>query len=373
MPPNESCCAPLKPCGTLRTDSLQWPQLNEPTFLELRSTAVVTDKPRLAITVGDPAGIGPEVTAKALNDPAVRELADFVVFGDRRLWLGSDGNSLAQFDFRTVTADTDPAPGVTLVELPDLDCRPIAVGSMSAAAGEASIRYILAAIQAVQAGRLDGVVTGPINKEAIQAAGYPWPGHTELFAEKFAADDIAMMFAGGPFRVVLVTIHMALADVLRTLSTGQILRILRLADRTLKQFFGIAVPRLGVCGLNPHAGEGGRFGHEEHTIITPALDQAREEGICVFGPLPADTVYRSAMQGKYDIVVAMYHDQGLIPIKTVAFEESVNITIGIPAIRTSVDHGTAFDIAGHDKADPSSMKSAIRMAVRMHQARAATQ
>jgi 4-hydroxythreonine-4-phosphate dehydrogenase len=332
-------------------------------------------KPRLAITVGDPAGIGPEVAVKALNDPAVRQLADFVVFGDRRLWRLSGGGSMAEFDFRTVAAANfaGAAPGVTLVEFPEVDYDAIALGAMSAAAGEASIRYILAAIEAVRAGRLDGVVTGPIHKEAIQAAGYPWPGHTELFAEKFAADDIAMMFAGGQLRVVLVTIHMALADVVRTLSTAQILRILRLADRTLKQFFGIPVPRLGVCGLNPHAGEGGRFGHEEHTIITPALDQARDEGICVFGPLPADTIFRAAMQGKYDMVVAMYHDQGLIPIKTVAFEESVNITIGIPAIRTSVDHGTAFDIAGCGTADPSSMKSAIRMAVRMHLARAAVQ
>ncbi|MBN2583126.1 MAG: 4-hydroxythreonine-4-phosphate dehydrogenase PdxA [Planctomycetes bacterium] len=333
----------------------------------------MSEKPRLAITVGDPAGIGPEVAAKALNDPEVRQLADFVVFGDRRLWQRADGGGLAKFEFRTVPVAefAGAAPGVTLVEFPEVDYAAIPRGSMSAAGGAASIGYILAAIDAVKAGRLDGVVTGPINKEAIQAAGYSWPGHTELFAEKFACDDMAMMFAGGPIRVVLATIHMSLADVLRALSTEQILRIVRLADRTLKDYFAIAVPRIGVCGLNPHAGEGGRFGHEEHTVIIPALDQAREEGICVFGPLPADTIYRAAMQGKYDIVVAMYHDQGLIPIKTVAFEQSVNITIGIPAIRTSVDHGTAFDIAGRGEADPSSMASAIRMAVRMHEARKA--
>ena len=386
-------------------------------------------RPRLAITVGDPAGIGPEVAAKALNDAAVRELADFVVFGDRRLWHipgyhGCDvgpstllpldlargpepveggavsasngsrapssaaGPSLAEFAYETVTIDQfradrhrhEPRPGetgratpdvtgrVTLVEFPDIDYSQIPAGRVSSAGGEASIRYVLAAIEAVKAGRLDGLVTGPINKEAIREAGYPWPGHTELLAEKFESGDVAMMFAGGPFRVVLVTIHMSLAEVLRQLTTERVLRTVRLADEALKRFFGLAVPRIGVCGLNPHAGEGGRFGTEEHTIITPALDAAREEGLAVFGPLAADTIFRAAMKGKFDAVVAMYHDQGLIPIKTVAFEESVNVTIGLPTIRTSVDHGTAFDIAGKGVADPASMKSAIRLAVAMFRA-----
>jgi 4-hydroxythreonine-4-phosphate dehydrogenase len=330
----------------------------------------MTAKPRLAITVGDPAGIGPEITAKALSDPEVLALADFVVFGDRRLWQTPSSESLARFPFNPTTLDrfraaASPTPGVTLVEFPALDYAAMPLGRVTPAAGEAAIQYLLAAIEAVQAGRLDGVVTGPISKEAIHLAGYPWPGHTELFAEKFAAPEVAMMFAGGPFRVVLVTIHMSISDVLKTLSTDRILRTLRLADAALKKFFAIKLPRLGVCGLNPHAGEGGRFGFEEREIIDPALSQAREEGLAVFGPLPADTIFRAALQGKFDIVVAMYHDQGLIPIKTIAFEDSVNITIGLPTIRTSVDHGTAFDLAGRNLADPASMKSAIRMAVRM--------
>ncbi len=335
----------------------------------------MSERPRLGITVGDPAGIGPEVTAKALNDSEIRQLADFVVFGDHRLWEKSDGGSFAEFDYHPVTADefAEPAAGITLVEFPEIDYSAIPVGSVTSAGGQASVGYILAAIEAIKDGRIDGVATGPINKEAIKLAGHPWPGHTELFAEKFDSPDVAMMFAGGPFRVVLVTIHVSLAEVLRSLTLERVLGTVRLADRALKDFFGIAVPRLGVCGLNPHAGEGGRFGHEERETIAPALEQAREEDICVFGPLPADTIFRAAMHGKYDIVVAMYHDQGLIPIKTVAFEESVNITIGIPAIRTSVDHGTAFDIAGRGMADPSSMKSAIRMAVRMHRARQESQ
>ncbi len=331
---------------------------------------MTTSLPTVAITVGDPAGIGPEVTVKALNDPAVRALARYVVFGDRRLWLDPSGRSLAEFDFAALpfAQFTAPRDGVTLVEFPEIDYAAIPVGRATPAGGEASIRYLLAAIDAMKAGRLDAVATGPINKAAIHEAGYPWPGHTELFAEKFSSGDVAMMFAGGPFRVVLATIHMSLADVLCTLSADGILRTIRLAHGALQRYFAIGRPRIAVCGLNPHAGEGGRFGDEESRTVIPAIERARAEGIDAIGPLPADTVYRAAMKGRYDIIVAMYHDQGLIPIKTVAFEESVNITIGIPAIRTSVDHGTAFDIAGRGLADPSSMKSAITMAVRMYHA-----
>lgn len=337
----------------------------------------MTRKPQMAITVGDPAGIGPEVTAKALGDPAIRELADFVVFGDHRLWQGPGGRSMARFAFRRTWVGQFAAaePGITLVEFPDIDYSEIPPGKVSAAGGRASVAYLMAAIDAVRADEtsgdkplLDGLVTGPINKEALREAGYPWPGHTELLAEKFGAGQVAMLFAGGPLRVVLATIHMSLADVLKTLDAERILTTLRLADDALKRFFGLAAPRIAVCGLNPHAGEAGRFGDEEARIIMPAIEAARGRGIDAHGPLPADTVYRAALEGKWDLVVAMYHDQGLIPVKTVAFEESVNITIGIPAIRTSVDHGTAFDIAGRNQADPASMASAIRMAVEMYHA-----
>ena len=318
----------------------------------------MTPVPRLAITVGDPAGIGPEIAAKALADPEIRKLAHFTVFGDRKLWPPSlpfpcTPVSLDDYANRAVTATApagagDPANSVTLVELPDINYAAIPVGQVSAPAGQASIRYILAAIQAVQAGRLDAIVTGPINKEAIKLAGYPWPGHTELFAEKFAVPDVAMMFAGGPFRVVLVTIHMSMRQVLGAITRKRVLDTLTLTDRALRQLFGIARPVLGVCGLNPHAGEAGRFGDEETRIIIPALEDARRLGIDARGPFPSDTIFRAAIKGQFDIVVAMYHDQGLIPIKTIAFEDSVNVTIGIPAVRTSVDHGTAFDIAGQN-------------------------
>jgi 4-hydroxythreonine-4-phosphate dehydrogenase len=241
----------------------------------------------------------------------------------------------------------------------------IPLGAPSAAGGEASVRFILAAVEAARQGRIDAIVTGPISKEAVRRAGYPWPGHTELLAEKLGAAQVAMMFAGGPLRVVLATIHMALVEAIHALSTERILLAMRLASAGLRRHFGVPVPRLGVCGLNPHAGEAGQFGYEEREIIEPAIEQAQAEGLCAFGPLPPDTAFYQAMKGKFDVVVAMYHDQGLIPVKTVAFEDSVNVTLGLPVIRTSVDHGTAYDIAGRGVASPRSMKAAIRMAVEM--------
>jgi 4-hydroxythreonine-4-phosphate dehydrogenase len=324
------------------------------------------DLPRLGITLGDPAGIGPEVVARALLDEGTRRLARFAVFGcplARWVQLGGRVPSfvgrerpLEQWDGRI--------DGVELIDVADVPAD-LALGAAGKAGGEAGIRYVLAAVEAARQGRIDAIVTAPISKEAIRMAGYPWPGHTELLAEKLGAPDVAMMFAGGPFRVVLVTIHVSLTDAIRGISVEKILRICRLGHAALRRFFGIDVPRLGVCGLNPHAGEAGQFGHEEREIIEPALAQLRQEGIAVFGPLPPDTAFFQAAKGRFDLVVAMYHDQGLIPIKTVAFEDSVNITLGLPTIRTSVDHGTAFDIAGRGLASPRSMVAAIRMACEM--------
>jgi 4-hydroxythreonine-4-phosphate dehydrogenase len=217
----------------------------------------------------------------------------------------------------------------------------------------------------VKRGWIDAIVTAPISKEAVRMAGGRWPGHTEMLAEKLGAPSVAMMFAGGPFRVVLVTIHMALTEAIRSVTTERIVEISRLGDAALKRWFGITVPRLGICGLNPHASEAGQFGHEERETIEPAIEQLREAGIAAFGPLPPDTAFFQAAKGRFDMIVAMYHDQGLIPIKTVAFEDSVNITLGLPTIRTSVDHGTAYDIAGRGQANPHSMMAAIRLACEM--------
>jgi len=322
--------------------------------------------PRIAVTLGDPAGIGPEVALKALADEAVRGLAPVAVFGPpKERWAELAGGEPAFLTHALPQGAWDgQLEGVELVQV-EADLAGLSPGGPSRTSGEASIRYVLAAVEAAKRGWIDAIVTGPISKEAVAMAGYAWPGHTELLADEFGAGEVAMMFAGGPFRVVLVTIHVALAEAIRSLTVGRILTACRLGSEAVRRWFGVAVPRLGVCGLNPHAGEAGRFGHEEREIIGPAIEEANAAGLCAFGPLPADTAFRQAMQGRFDLVVAMYHDQGLIPIKTVAFEESVNVTLGLPVVRTSVDHGTAYDIAGRGLADPSSMKAAVRLAVEM--------
>jgi len=327
-------------------------------------------KPRLALTLGDPAGIGPEVAARALADEAVRGLANVAIFGPpAEDWARWAAVPLPPLDAVQPQAKWDgQVAGVRLVAVEN-DLADLAEAAPSAAGGEASVRYIQAAIDAAKAGRADAIVTGPISKHAIRLAGYPWPGHTELLAEAFDADEVAMLFAGGPLRVVLVTIHVALAEAIRTLSAERIVTTCRLADDALRRHFGLAEPRLGVCGLNPHAGEEGRFGSEEREVIEPALARLRAGGIRADGPLPPDTAFHQALAGRFDIIVAMYHDQGLIAVKTVAFEESVNVTLGLPVVRTSVDHGTAYDIAGRGEADPRSLASAIRLAAEMVAAR----
>jgi 4-hydroxythreonine-4-phosphate dehydrogenase len=322
--------------------------------------------PRIGLTLGDPAGIGPEVAVRALLDDDTRKSAQFAVFGPPAVrWVQLGGRVPSFISREHIAGKWDGHfSGVELITTADVPTD-LPIGAPSKAGGEASIQYILAAIEAVKRGWIDAIVTAPISKEAVRMAGYRWPGHTELLAEKLGAPDVAMMFAGGPFRVVLVTIHMALTEAIRAVTTDRIVRIGRLGDAALKRWFGIAVPRLGVCGLNPHAGEAGQFGHEEREIIEPALAQLSQEGIAAFGPLPPDTAFFQAARGKFDLIVAMYHDQGLIPIKTVAFEDSVNITLGLPTIRTSVDHGTAYDIAGRGLASPRSMMAAIRLACEM--------
>jgi 4-hydroxythreonine-4-phosphate dehydrogenase len=325
-------------------------------------------KSRLALTVGDPAGIGPEVAARALADEAVRGMADVAVFGPpAEEWARRAGVPLPPLDdAQPFDAWDGQVAGLRLVAV-ESDLSDLPEAAPSAAGGEAGIRYVRAAVAAARDGRADAIVTGPISKHAVRLAGYPWPGHTELLAEAFGAGEVAMMFAGGPLRVVLVTIHVALAEAIRTLSTERIVATCRLADEALRRYFGLAEPRLGVCGLNPHAGEKGRFGSEEREIIAPALAHLQSDGIRAEGPLPPDTAFHQALAGRFDLVAAMYHDQGLIAVKTVAFEESVNVTLGLPVVRTSVDHGTAYDIAGRGEADPRSMAAAIRLAAEMVQ------
>ena len=287
--------------------------------------------PRIAITVGDPAGIGPEIAEKAAGDPAVRAVCEPVLYG----------------------AADDPD---------------VAVGRVSARAGRAAYDAIVSAVADARAGRVAGMATAPINKEAFAAAGIPWRGHTELLAHLTGAPRVAMMFYADVLRVVLATVHVPLADVPRLLTRDVIEAIIGLTAAELPRF-GLPSPTLAVAGLNPHAGEHGLMGLEEEATIRPAIEACRGRGIRVAGPFPADTVFVRAMRGEFDAVVACYHDQGLIPVKLAAFGRAVNVTLGLPIVRTSVDHGTAFDIAGQGIADPSSLVHAVLLAARLAAAR----
>ena len=323
-------------------------------------------RPTIAITMGDPAGIGPEVVVKALADAELRGKAKFVVYGmNELLAYAADLAELDAFWWRDAYAGKLKTYGhdVVVVDYDQYSHLGSGVRGPSKEGGRASMRFCLDAISAAKRGMVDAVVTAPIAKQSWHLAGYGYPGHTELFAEKTGARQHAMMFAGGPLRVALATVHVGLNSLWGTLRIGTVFTPIELMHQALVEWFDVAQPRIAVCGLNPHAGEGGAFGDEEERIIKPAMEMARQQGIDCTGPYPADSVFLRALRGEFDAVVAMYHDQGLIPVKLVGFESSVNLTLGLPIVRTSPDHGTAFDIAGRNKADPSSMKAAIRMAV----------
>jgi len=240
-------------------------------------------------------------------------------------------------------------------------------GSVSSESGRASLGYIESAVQNVLENKIDCIVTAPISKEAIHRAGSQFPGHTEMLAELSGSKEVAMMFEGDKFKVVLVTIHQALKKVPELLNEEKIYRIINLTNESLIKYFGVIKPKIVVCGLNPHAGEAGAFGSEESDIIIPAINKARLNGMNIEGPLPPDTLFYYASKGRWDLVVSMYHDQGLIPFKMINFEKGVNVTLGLPFIRTSPDHGTAFDIAYKGTANPTSMIEAIKVAINMYQ------
>jgi 4-hydroxythreonine-4-phosphate dehydrogenase len=284
-------------------------------------------KPRVAITAGDPAGIGPEVATRAAADPRVLAACDPVVYGP------PDGEVFA-------------------------------AGELSAKAGRAAYDIIVRAVGDAQSGAVQAIATAPVNKEAFRLAGLEWSGHTDLLAHLTGSSHVAMMFYSEALRVVLATVHIPLAEVPRALTQASLDATITLTARELPRF-GIARPRIAVAGLNPHAGEHGLFGHEEEVAIGPAIEACRSRGIDASGPYPGDTVFVRARRGDFDVVVACYHDQGLIPVKLVAFGQAVNVTLGLPIIRTSVDHGTAFDIAGKGVADPESMIAAVLLAARL--------
>jgi 4-phospho-D-threonate 3-dehydrogenase / 4-phospho-D-erythronate 3-dehydrogenase len=324
--------------------------------------------PLLALTMGDPVGVGPEIMVLALSDPAVHQTCRPLVLGDPGA-LERARRELAP-DL-TLNPVVDPSQGryqagvIDLLPLSQLSPADLNHSHPSAAGGRAMVSYILAAIDLAMNKEVAGMVTGPISKAALNLAGYRYPGHTELLAERTGATEVAMMLAGGNFRVVLATIHLALADVPERLSTEGLLRLFSLTCRALERDFAIPKPRLGVAALNPHASEGGLFGDEEKEIIIPAVLEARGQGLPVTGPFPADTLFWRHAHGEFDAIVAMYHDQGLIPLKLLHFTDAVNVTLGLPIIRTSVDHGTAYDLAGSGQAHPGSLKAAIFMAAEM--------
>ncbi|HUT36125.1 MAG TPA: 4-hydroxythreonine-4-phosphate dehydrogenase PdxA [Planctomycetota bacterium] len=345
-------------------------------------------KPAIAVTMGDPAGIGPEVVVKAIADERVRAACRTVVFGDDAALRDAARGLGLPTDWSTAKALGELRPDAPAQVLDLGGCPP---GLLFAArptrkGGVASLRYVEAAVQAARDGLVAAVATGPINKQAIAMAGSPFAGHTDLLGHLLGVEQPVMMLVGGPLRVALVTHHIALADVPDAISTEAIVATARVVDAALRRFFAIAEPRLAVCGLNPHASDGSRFGDEELRVIEPAVVQLRHAGIVARGPVPPDTCFHRAWgshlhlavggelrnedvtPGEFDAVIAMYHDQGLIPLKLLAFDTGVNVTLGLPIIRTSVDHGTAYDIAGRGLASPNSMIAAIRLAAEMSKA-----
>jgi 4-hydroxythreonine-4-phosphate dehydrogenase len=281
--------------------------------------------PRIAITTGDPAGIGPEIAEKAAADPRVRAVCEPVIYG-------SDA--------------------------------PFAPGKLSAQAGLAAYETIVRAVRDAQAGVVQGIATAPINKEALALARLPWRGHTEMLAALTNTRDVAMMFYSGKLLVVLATIHIPLSEVPSALTMESLATIIRLTAEAMPKF-GVPAPRIALAGLNPHAGEHGVIGSEEEQVLIPAVREAKKGGVDITGPWPGDTVFTRAVRGEFDVVIACYHDQGLIPVKLIAFGEAVNVTLGLPIIRTSVDHGTAFDIAGRGVANPESLIHAVVLAAKL--------
>ncbi len=332
------------------------------------------NRPVIGITMGDPCGIGAEIVVKALADPLLRRRARYIVFGlseqfaytadalEVELTFHRDHHeNLRRYYHELVVLDYDE-----FSLPPRMPREPSRIG------GQASMAFCLDAIEAAQRELIDAIVTAPISKTSWKLAKFgKYPGHTELLAEKCRTRHVAMMFVTPKLKVALATIHLPLFEVRHRFTIGCVFNPIELADKALRDLFGLENPRIMVAGINPHAGEDGRFGDEENRIIAPAVLLASEAGINVSGPYPADTVFLKAVEGKCDCVIAMYHDQGLIPVKLLGWRDAVNLTLGLPIVRTSPDHGTAFDIAGKNLADPSSMIAAVNLAIDLAEKRLA--
>ncbi len=329
-------------------------------------------RPLIAVTLGDPGGIGAEVIVKALADNELRRSARFVVFGLHEIMsYAADQAEVMPYWFRIPHDELGAVEsGVVVADFDEYALFSPLIKRPTAESGHASMRFLNEALAVVRAGKFDALVTGPINKTSWHMAGYKFPGHTEKLCQACKAKRVTMMFAAGKLRVALASTHEALFELQNTFTIGKVFQPIDLLAEALRDWFGIEAPRIAVAGLNPHAGEGGQFGDEESRIIEPAMVMARELGIDVRGPFPADTLFSQAIHtNKYDGIVAMYHDQGLIPVKLHAFNEAVNVTLGLPIIRTSPSHGTAYDIVGRNEANADSMKAALRLAVRLARTR----
>lgn len=339
----------------------------------------VSAKPRIGITIGDPGGIGAEIVLKAVASEELLNICTPCIIGDAQ-YLSHWADVFNLPPLTTIVNDGDGIPpNHNAIDLPfiyhinnisgqSLSDYSSSVGVVSADNGKAAAQYIETAVKLTMAGELDAIATAPINKESLALAGYPYPGHTEFLAKLTNTSNYAMVFISPILRVALLTIHVALNDVSALVKKSELIRLIELMNRELKSY-GFQHPRIAVAGLNPHAGENGMFGKEEINEMRPAIAGCRSTGINVEGPYPADTLFVRAARGEFDIVISCYHDQGLIPIKCLSFGEAVNCTFGLPIIRTSVDHGTAFDIAGKGIAEHSSMIAAIKLAAELVQQR----
>lgn len=321
--------------------------------------------PVIGITMGDPAGIGPEIILKLHREKLFLKNFRFLVLGDQNILEATSQSINVPLKINVISKleEIESKPGlINLLALSHLSKEKIRVGKADKDCGKSLYSYIEKAVQMAEDNLINAIVTCPINKKSLHLAGYDFPGHTELLARLTGTDEVGMMLAGKKLKVIPVTIHCPLKNIVHHLDASKILSILKLANRELKSLFGISSPRIGVAALNPHAGENGLFGDEEEKIIKPAVEEAKKEGIIASGPHPADTLFYFATRGRYDALICMYHDQALIPLKLLHFFDGVNITLGLPIIRTSVDHGTAYDIVGKGVASHKSLLSAVRWA-----------
>ncbi|MCK4350010.1 MAG: 4-hydroxythreonine-4-phosphate dehydrogenase PdxA [Candidatus Krumholzibacteria bacterium] len=320
-------------------------------------------KARLALTVGDPGGVGPEIFAKLLDRGTLPEIAEFVVIGAADALL----REAPALEERYGVVVDNAAEGIEERRFPLIvdtgSGEPVPTGKPTVEGGRISARSIEVAVELAKSKKIDGIVTGPVSKEALGMAGYRYTGHTEMLAALFCAPDCQMMMVAGDFKVLILTRHLPLREVAGKLSRERIVTAIRVAGDALERDFGVERPRIAVAALNPHAGDGGLIGDEDERVVAPAVSELREAGLNVEGPFPADSLFHSQRRRGYDALVALYHDQGMIPFKMEAFDRGVNVTVGLPVIRTSVCHGTAYDIAGRSMADVGSLEAAVELAV----------